>query len=223
MKKSGKTWPLLAVVLTTGCAPPPIQSYLVYENPTAFVRLEPSPWIDSDDPKTWNSHPARLSRQQIQEVLAGLRVREHRPGIIQWLRGQAEIEPAFREEEIELLAGKLLEGLDMAVPQEVVTFYVSHPVNTTRREVTSGGLFVTDGLLHIILSNHRFVYEIPAAGLIYDRRYPLFSLAPLDVDILFNYEEAVKPTEGGLLEALVWDERGGEIILDLGYLAMVKT
>ena len=223
MTRRGGLWSVLAVFLTTGCAPPPIQSYLVYENPTAFVRLEPSPWIDSDDPATWNTHPARLTRQQIQEALEGLRIREHRAGIIRWLRGQAEVEPAFRAEEIELLTLKLLEGLDLAVPQEIVTFYLSHPVNATRREVTSGGLFVTDGLLHIILSNHRFMYEIPAAGLIYDRRYPLFSLAPLNVDILFAYKEAVKPKEEGLLEALVWDERGGEIILDLAHLATVKT
>ncbi|UCH91918.1 MAG: hypothetical protein JSU60_04280, partial [Nitrospirota bacterium] len=77
----------------------------------------------------------------------------------------------------------IVEALELAVPQELVTFYVSHPVNATKREVTSGGLYVTEGQLHIIVSNYRFMYEIPSAGLIYDRRYPLFSLSPRAVEI----------------------------------------
>jgi len=214
---------ILAGWFIAGCTPPPIYSHLVYENPTAFVRLEPSPWVDHDDPQTWNAHPATLSRHQLQEALHGLRVREHRAGLILWIRGMAEEEPAFRDEEIELLMPRLQEALDLAVPEEVVTFYLSHPVNATRREVTSGGLFVRDGHLHLILSNHRTIYGIPSAGLIYDRRYPLFSLAPLSVDILFVSADAIIPKrKEGLWDAILGDERGGEIILDLDKLAMVK-
>lgn len=216
-------WIVCLVWLLAGCTPPPIYSYLVYENPTAFVRLEPSPWVDQEDPKTWNAHPVTLARHQLSEALKGLLVREHRAGLILWIRGIAEELPAFREEEVELLATRLQEGLDLAVPQEVVTFYISHPVNSTRREVTSGGLFVLDGHLHLILSNHRAIYEIPSAGLIYDRRYPLFSLAPLSVDILFASPNTIIPKkQEGLLEAILGDERGGEIILDLSKLAMMK-
>jgi hypothetical protein len=208
----------------SGCASPPFYSYLVYENPTAFVRLEISPWADSDLPQTWNAHPATLSRRQMQKALEGLRVREHRPAPLKWIRGIAQMEPAFRKEEIELLLPRLLEGLELAVPQELVTFYVSHPVNATKREVTSGGLYVTDGRLHIILSNYRAVYEIPPAGLIYDRRFPLFSLAPVGVDILYEAEEEelVRAKEEGLFDAIFGDERSGEIVLDLSRLSMMK-
>ena len=95
-----------------------------------------------------------------------------------------------------MLSPRLLEGLELAVPQELVTFYVSHPVNATTREVTSGGLYVTDGRLHIILSNYRAVYGIPPAGLIYDRRFPLFSLGPLGVDIFYlSGAESADPGE----------------------------
>lgn len=208
--------------LFTGCVPPQLYSYLVYENPTSFVRLEVSPWVDPDLPKTWNAHPATLSRRQIMEALRGLRVREHRSGPVRWIRGLADQEPAFREEEIELLAPWLLEGLAMAVPQELVAFYVSHPVNATKREVTSGGVYVTDGHLHVIMSNHRTNYEVPPAGLIYDRRYPLFSLAPLDVDLLYEAEDAVVPKEESVWDAILGDEHSGEIVLDLSRLSMMK-
>jgi hypothetical protein len=136
----------------------------------------------------------------------------------------AEMEPLFREEEIELLLPNLLEGLELAVPQELVTFYVSHPVNATKREVTSGGLYVTEGQLHIILSNYRVMYVVPSAGLIYDRRYPLFSLGPSAVDIFYtaDEEELVFSKEESLFEDILGDERNGEIVLDLSRLSMMK-
>ncbi len=207
-----------------GCASPPLYSYLVYENPTAFVRLEFSPWAETDHPQTWNAHPATLSHGQMQKALEGLRVREHRVAPLRWVSGTAEMKPAFRKEEVELLISRLLEALELAVPQELVTFYVSHPLNATKREVTSGGLYVTEGRLHIILSNYRAVYGIPPAGLIYDRRYPLFSLGPLGVDILYeaDEEELVQAEEEGLYDAVFGDERSGEIVLDLSRLSMMK-
>ena len=207
-----------------GCAAPPLYSYLVYENPTAFVRLEFSPWVDAEDPQTWNAHPVTLSRRQIQKALRGLRVREHRPALVRWISGVATMEPVFHDEEIELLWPRILEGLEMAVPQELVTFYVSHPVNATKREVTSGGLYVTEQALHIILSNYRATYAIPPAGMIYDRRYPLLPLGPLALDILYEAEEEdlVMAKEEGLFEALFGDARSGEILLDLSRLSMIK-
>jgi hypothetical protein len=214
---------IFLLVLFPGCASPPFYSYLVYENPTSFVRLEVSSWADTDLPQTWNAHPVTLSRRQMREALRGLRVREHRAAPIIWVSGMAEMEPLFREEEIELLLPSLLEGLELAVPQELVTFYVSHPINATKREVTSGGLYVTEGQLHIILSNYRVMYEVPPAGLIYDRRYPLFSLSPSAVDILYKSdEEVVFAKEESLYEDILGDERNGEIVLDLSRLSMLK-
>ena len=217
-------WPscLLIGWLFAGCVAPPFYSYLVYENPTSFVRLEVSPWVDPDVPQTLNEHPATMSRRQMIEALSGLRVREYRSGPIRWIRGLADPEPAFNKGEIELLVPRLLEGLGLAVPQELVTFYLSQPVNATKREVTSGGMYVRDGYLHVIISNHRTSYEIPPAGLIYDRRYPLFSLAPLDVDLLYETEETVLPKKKNFWDAIFGDEHSGEIVLDLSRLSMMK-
>lgn len=211
------------VASVVGCASPPFHSHLVYENPTTFVRLESSPWAETGDPETWNAHPATVSPTQIRKALEGLRVREHRAAPIRWVLGLSEMEAAFHEEEIELLAPRLIEGLDVAVPQELVTFYLSHPVNATTREVTSGGLYVTDGRLHIILSNYRAVYGIPPAGLIYDRRFPLFSLGPLGVDILYQIgdHELVQAEQEDLYDAIFGDERSGEIVLELSQLSMI--
>ncbi len=223
----GTCWLVRTVVLMFGfgliaCTSPPFYSYLIYENPTSFVRLEVAPWTDSNIPHTWNSHPASLSRYQIAQALRGLQVQERRSGPLRWFQGEAQPEPVFREEEIEFLIPKLQEGLELAVPQEVVTFYLSHPLNATRREVTSGGVFVTGEQLHVIVSNHRTMYAIPPAGLIHDRRYPLLALAPSDVDLGFESTDMVIPKEKDLFAALLGDERAGEIVLDLSRLAMMK-
>ncbi len=225
MPKHWVKWVLFFCLIGSpaGCASPKFYSHMVYENPTSFVRLESSPWAESASPETWNAHPASLSHSQIDKALKGLRVREHRAAPIRWLRGEAELEPAFQPDEIEVLSRRLLEGLELAVPQELVTFYVSHPVNATTREVTSGGLYVTDGRLHIILSNYRAVYGIPPAGLIYDRRFPLFSLGPLGVDIFYHTRDdvLVQAEQEDLYDAIFGDERSGEIVLELSQLSMM--
>ena len=212
------------IVSAAACAPPQLYSHVVYENPTSFIRLEFSPWAETASPETWNAHPATLSQSQIDKALKGLRVREHRAAPIRWVRGEAQLEPAFHEAEIELLSPRLLEGLELAAPQELVTFYVSHPVNATTREVTSGGLYVADGQLHMILSNYRAVYGIPPAGLIYDRRFPLFSLGPLGVDILYQArgDALVQAEQEDLYDAIFGDERSGEIVLELSELSMME-
>ncbi len=229
MKPTPRNWAygclwVLVIGGVFGCASPSFYSYLVYENPTAFVRLEFSPWADTDRPHTWNAHPTTLSRRQIQKALEGLRVREHRAAPFRWFRGIAEKESVFRQDEIDVLLPAILEGLELAVPQELLTFYVSHPVNATKREVTSGGLYVTEGQLHIIVSNFRAVYGIPPAGLIHDRRYPLLSLGPLSVDIFYEGDEGevVDAKEEGLVDAIFGDERSGEIVLDLSRLSMMN-
>jgi hypothetical protein len=206
----------------SGCMAPTVYSYLVFENPTSFVRLELSPWVDPELPQTLNSHPATLSRRQMVDALKGLQVREHRAGPIRWFRGLADPEAALTEEEIELLTPQLREGLELALPEELVTFYISQPVNATKREVTSGAIYVRDGHLHIVMSNHRTIFEIPPAGMIYDRRYPLFSLAPLDVDLLYEAADIVIPKKEGLMETLLGDEHSGEIVLDLSRLSMMR-
>jgi hypothetical protein len=67
------------------------------------------------------------------------------------------------------------------------------------------------------------MYEVPPAGLIYDRRYPLFSLSPSAVDILYKAdEEVVLSKEESLYEDILGDERNGEIVLELSRLSMIK-
>ena len=214
-----RTCVLILSVCLFGCSAPTIQSYTVYEDPTAFVRLEFAPNVQREKPDTWNTHPAIISLEDMVKVLSGLQVREHRPNILKPLFNKIfdppTVIPAFRKHEIALLGPQLIEAFDKAVPEEIVTFYVSTPVNSVTREVTSGGLYVRNNKLHVILSNHQTVYGIPAFGLLYDRRHPTYSLAPRGFDLTYIDSEAFMTRPSKFSDQIFGQFSDDEIIIDL--------
>lgn len=214
--------PIYAFILSVcllGCSAPTIQSYTVYEDPTAFVRLEFAPTVQREKPHTWNTHPAIISLEDMVKILSGLQVREHRSNFLEPIFNQfldpPPVVPAFRKKEIILLGPQLVEAFDKAVPEEFVTFYVSTPVNSVTREVTSGGLYVRKNKLHVMLSNHQTVYGIPAFGLVYDRRYPTHSLAPRRFDLTFVNPEIFRIRTLKFSDQFFGTFSDDEIIIDL--------
>jgi hypothetical protein len=190
---SGKlfTFYLLPFTFLAACAIPQIPFRTVYEDPVNFVRLETEPAVAADIPDNWHSHPAQISQEVMAGILKGFRVQEHRTKLQRLLGGEAVREPAFRDEEVTVLAPKLAEALARAEPTERVTYYLSRPQTSIKREITSGGLYVKDHQLHFILGNHRIVYGIPAYGMVYDRRYPMRPTAPKGFDLFFEPDIAV--------------------------------
>ena len=109
-----------------------------------------------------------------------------------------------------------------ATPKERVTFYLSYPQTSVKREITSGSLYVKDGRLYFTLSNHRDVYGIPAYDMIYDRRYPALPIVPKDFDVLFEPSAAVVPQAFSLWNAMWGLERDG-VIIDLNRLPAAQS
>ena len=94
----------------TGCALPHVPSRVVYEDPINFVRLESDANVLPEWPPSAHSHPLIISADEIAGILQGLQVREHRIGVQVMLAGEAAWEPAFRQDEIALLADAQLVG-----------------------------------------------------------------------------------------------------------------
>lgn len=213
---------VLLSVLAGGCAVPQTPSRMIYEDPANFVRIEKDPTVFPELPHTLYSHPASISPETLTDILKGLLVREHRTAVQVMIMGEAEKEPAFREREISLLAPRLSEALAHADPSERVTYYLSEPRSSIKREITSGGLYVRDGHLHFILGNHRILYGIPAYGMVYDRRYPTMPTAAKGFDLFFEPADAVIQHEHGM-----WDRMMGrvkdEMVIDLGKLRRPGT
>ena len=208
----------LLLVALAGCAVPQVPSRVIYEDPVSFVRLEPDPFFLPEWPPSANSHPATISPDLIARILKGFRVREHRPWLLVKIMGEAPWEPAFREEEVEVLAPRLAEALAQARPNEIVTYYLSRPLTSIKREITSGGVYLKQNELHFILGNRRIIYGIPAYGMVYDRRYPTRPTAAKGFDLVFDPSSAVVKQESSIWDRWLGLEKD-EMVINLQKLA----
>jgi hypothetical protein len=212
----------LTLACLAACAVPHVPSRIVYEDPANFVRLELDHRVLEERPETKHTHPTMIGVDDMTAVLRGVSVRDHRLKVHVWISGEAAFEPAFTETEIELLAAKLADALAKATLQERVTYYLSTPQTSVKRQITSGGLYVQGSELHFTLSNHREIYGIPAYGMVYDRRYPVLPIAPKDFEVFFDPVYAVLPKKFSLWDA-IWGLEKDDVVIDLNKLRPAKS
>ncbi len=209
----------LCVLSCAGCAVPEVPARVVYEDPTNFVRLEPDAGVRPNDQATFHHHPASIGAEDMAGILRGLRVRDHRIGIHAHIAGEAPWEPAFEDDQIAVLAPRLVEALALAAPSELVTFYISTPQTSINREITSGGLYLQGNHLHFILANRSMIYGVPAHGMVYDRRYPMKPTDPKWFDLSFEPEAAMVKQKPSAIDLLLGREKD-ELVIDLGTLGL---
>lgn len=192
---------------------PTVPSHTVYEDPANFVRLEFDRKAAQDSASAYE-HPIRISERHMKNILEGLAVQERQIPFEEFFSGPPQKEAVFDGDEIRFLAPRLVEALAEANPEERVTFYVSRPQSSIKRQVTSGGLYVDDNLLHIVLGNHQAVYGIPAYGMVYDRQRPTMPISPKGFTLLFEPDEAVIKQGHGLWDVLLGRD-SDEVVIDL--------
>jgi hypothetical protein len=208
-------WSVLALLSLAGCPSGKFPTLTIYETPQTFVRLEADRTID---PAKGHSHPADISAERMASLLRGVIVQE--PLTRLPLYDDLSIprrHQAFDEASVILLAPLLSHALRKATPEEVVTFYQTSPLSGTNREVTSGGLFVRGGELHLILANHRspthYSADIGMADTTDDRSTPMHSLAPQRGKLLFEPAAAAREATGETLTRWFKQDRREIIVL----------
>jgi len=139
---------LIVAILVTSCAtgPAPI---VIYEEKRDSIRLTFDPKAGSG-----HSHPYSVTSDQMATILRGVQVIS-RDTIVGFGLLEREGGPAFSAPEIALLAPYLSEGLRKASPTDVVTFYLTTGDPRIGTLITSGGLFVRNAHLYMILANFR--------------------------------------------------------------------
>ncbi|MDP1948075.1 MAG: hypothetical protein Q8L77_11310 [Nitrospirota bacterium] len=144
------------VSLSVGCAtaPPP---RAVYQDNATAIKLQ----FDSKA-GTGHSHPAHVSLDELRHILAGVRIQSRSSLIPSILTGDASLIGAFSREEEIFLARHLSQALAEAKPDELVTFYRRVTTATVGLAITSGGLFVHNRHLYVILANNR---TLPSDGM----------------------------------------------------------
>ena len=158
-----------------------------------------------------------LGAEVLRPLLQGLVIQEHRIWLQRWIAGDAPYQAAFQDQEIALLSAQLAEALAQAKPNERVTFYLSEPQASTKRVVTSGGLYMKGTELHLILGNWQIVYGIPTYGMIYDRRYPMRPTAAKGFDLFFQPHEAMRRAESSWIDGVLANG-ADEVVIDLSKL-----
>ena len=202
---------LLIVSLTVwelGCASSQFATLSIYETPSMYVRLEFDQVFG-----TTHSHPASLTPEQIARVLSGITIEEPLAKLpVVDDMSLPRRHPAFTEKQIALLAPLMSLALKSALSEEIVTFYQSIPPTGIRREVTSGGLFVQDHELHVILANYRspthYMPDPASVDTTDDRLAPMRPIAPQRGQLDFEPKEAkLEPSLSPIGKVLEWDRR----------------
>jgi len=123
----------------------------VYESRQVSVRLDFDPRAGAG-----HSHPVSLTPEQMATVLKGVRMRERDVVVgFGFLRDEDGGAPAFSTHEILVLAPHLAQAFAQASPKDLVTFSMVAHDPGRGPVVTSGGLFVRNGHLYVILANAR--------------------------------------------------------------------
>ncbi len=146
----------VVVLLSAGCITASPTRVLYQDNATA-ISLQ----LDSKAGKG-HSHPAKVSPDELRHILAGVRIQPRSSFVPSILTGEASLVAAFSKDEQTFLARHLSQALAEAKPEELVTFYRRVSTSTVGLAITSGGLFVHDQHLYVILANDR---TLPSEGM----------------------------------------------------------
>ena len=174
-----------------------------------------------DDPQagSGHKHPLVLTQDQVALVLKGLRVLKRQDSVVSLFKTDANAVPVFTEDEMKRLTPGLVQAFAHATPQQLVTFSLHAPAAAQQRAVTSGGLFIHDGHLFVILANHRTAPSISSEGATTESpgiEDPLLSIRPRGFALGFMPVEMQVPLTYVLMEEnRRLDDEAKVVVLDV--------
>jgi hypothetical protein len=139
-----------------------------------------------------HSHPAALTTSQLRAALKGLQIRSRDVVGTAGLFAGDEVVPAFTDEQLVEMAPHLVAGLAKSSPFDLVTFHLVQRDQSRAPLITSGGLFVRNRHLYIILANAR----TSPHSLQYETTYqPDSSLNPLLPIVRYKFVAGFQPAD----------------------------
>jgi hypothetical protein len=146
---------LVLAGLVAGCAS--TTGKVIYQQGRTIVHLEADPTVAQLSPQGLNSHPTKISPEQLASVLRGIGVRSEQGVLGTLLSLAVPAELVFQEDEISLLAPIFSKALAEATPSERIAFsYWSHkPVR--RNAPLAGTIAMKDPYLKFTLQEHPII------------------------------------------------------------------
>lgn len=132
-----------------GCLATP-QPIIISETPGQVVEVR----YDARAGKG-HSHPRAITVSQITSILKGVQIHDRDlVGTAGLLMGSDAV-PAFTDKDVAALAPHLVAGLAKASPVDLVSFYLAQRGSNRAPLITSGGVFIRNQRLYLILANAR--------------------------------------------------------------------
>lgn len=172
----------VAVVgLSSSCARLPYTTKVVHEDARVVVALKQE--VDA----SVYSHPVQLGPAELTNILQGFSFRPKQRMPLRWFAEENPPKPVFRQDELEVLTGRLSEGLRAAGPGERVHFELRAPGfnPSARRDVLSGWVAVREPYFFLTLEYVRVQVPIHKADP-YDYNFP--TPPPLPSEYLLYFE-----------------------------------
>ena len=206
----------ILLVWTVGCANPGFIIQPVEDDPSLFVGLASSSGGASDT-EVRHNHPVEWTTGDLQAVLKRLAIQEG-SGLLDASRKQQAV---FSPEDLTHLIPALQQTFKVARPSDWIVFAVwGSSEKTQGLEVTSGGLFLQDQQLHILLANHRERVSSEKDGIRAIRKNPFHVLREVKRTLLFyptNY--VVESRNNWIMSG--FESPVSELVLD--YQALLAT
>jgi len=142
-----------AILLLTGCVNTPTVSRTVYEDPILLVRLDSPPPLREVSGGS-DQHVAELTATDLTSLLRSIKIQREISFISYWvLRSVPQPEPAFPNDDAQLLAPHLLAALLKARPDETTVFVLRRTREDGIPLVTTGGMLIHGDQLIVLLAN----------------------------------------------------------------------
>lgn len=171
----------ILLVWTVGCANPGFIIQPVEDEPSLLVGLASSP-DGSSAAETRHDHPVEWTTGDLQAILKRLVIQEG-GGLMD---GSRPPQAVFSPEDLTHLIPALQQSFKIARPSEWIVFAVwGGSEQTQGLEVTSGGLFLQDQQLHILLANHRERVSSEEDGIQAIQKNPFHALRDVKRNLLF--------------------------------------
>ena len=206
----------ILLVWTVGCANPGFIIQPVEDEPSLLVGLASSPNAASEA-ETQHDHPVEWTTGDLQAILKRLTIQEG-SGLLDSSRRQQKV---FSQEDLTLLIPALQQTFNIARPSDWIVFAVwGSSEQTQGLQVTSGGMYLQDQQLHILLANHRERVSSEEHGIQAIRKNPFYALRDVKRSLLF-YPTSYVMESGNNWIMSGFESPVSELVLD--YQALLAT
>jgi hypothetical protein len=216
---------LICSSLIWGCASQPVVTKNIYEDRSAWIRLEINPNADEAPAGAAGDTLTPPSSAVIKALLKGFHAeKDYNAGLISIAIGKSYFNDAFVDPELMVLAPQLAKGLAMASPKERVGFCLTADYSADERFITTGWAYLKKPYLYFKLVEWRTPVRVkspatPTAEACLVKPIPGTKTA--DRFFQLDYEPKQHILTHGPMGKSIYDKRG-EVIFKLAGLDLIQ-